>query len=138
MTIQLSVATRNAILDAIETTAGASAKLRLYSGSKPADCATAASGSLLAEIALPSDWMSAASGGTKSLAGTWQTTGQAAAGSGTNAGYYRIVDNAGTTCHEQGTVTVTGGGGDLTLDNVNIAQNQQVTITSKVLTAPNA
>jgi hypothetical protein len=35
-------------------------------------------------------------------------------------------------------VTATGGGGDLTLDNVSIATNQPVTITSFTLTEANA
>ena len=134
MAIQLSVSARNARLDAIETTAGTSAKLRIYSGSAPADCATAASGTLLVDIALPSDWMSAASSGSKAKLGTWQGT---AAATGT-AGYFRIVDNAGTTCHVQGTVTATGGGGDLTLDNVSIASSQTVTISTFSLKDANA
>ena len=134
MTIQLSVAARNAMLDAIETTAGTAAKLRILTGAPPANCAAAQTGTLLCELALPSDWMSNASGGTKSLTGSWAGTGAAAG----TAAHYRIVDSAGTTCHEQGTVTATGGGGDLTLDNTNIASAQVVTITGKVLTAPGA
>jgi hypothetical protein len=134
MAIQLSVAARNARLDAIETTAGTSAKLRLLSGSAPADCATAQSGTLLCEIALPSDYLAAASGGNKAKTGTWSGSGAAAG----NAGYFRIVDNAGTTCHIQGTVTATGGGGDMTLDNINIAVAQVVTVVTYTLTDANA
>jgi hypothetical protein len=134
MTIQFSVAVRNALLDAIETATGTSAKLRILTGAAPANCAAAQTGTLLVEMALPSDWMAAASGGTKSLTGSWAGTGAAAG----TAAHYRIVDTAGTTCHEQGTVTATGGGGDMTLDNTSIASAQAVTITSKTLTAPNA
>jgi hypothetical protein len=134
MALQFSTAVRNAMLDAIETATGASAKLRILTGSPPANPATAQTGTLLVEMNLPADWMGAASGGTKALAGSWTGTGAAAG----TAGYYRIVDNAGTTCHEQGTVTATGGGGDMTLDNTSIASGQTVTITSKTLTAPNA
>jgi hypothetical protein len=61
-----------------------------------------------------------------------------AAGVGTNIGYYRIYNNAGSTCHEQGTVTVTGGGGDMTVNNVNIANGQAISITSKTLNGGNA
>jgi hypothetical protein len=134
MTMQLSIAARNALLDAIETATGVSAKLRLYTGAQPATCATARSGALLAELALPSDWMANASGGTKSLSGSWTGTGAAAG----TAAHYAIMDSAGTTCHEQGSVTATGGGGDMTLDNTSIAAAQTITITSKTLTAPNA
>ena len=138
MPIQYSVNLRNAQLDQIETVTGASARLRLYSGSPPANCAAAATGTLLVDMALPSDWMSAASAGSKARLGTWSGTGTAGAGSGTAAGYFRIFDSAGSTCHMQGTVTITGGGGDMTLDNTNIAQNQVVTVNTFTVTAGNA
>lgn len=134
MAMQLSVAARNAMLDAIETAAGAAAKLQIRSGAQPANCAAAATGTLIAEMTLPSDWMAAASGGTKALAGSWTGTASATA----TAAHYRIVDNAGTTCHEQGNITATGGGGDMTLDDVTVESGQTITITSKTLTAPNA
>jgi hypothetical protein len=44
----------------------------------------------------------------------------------------------GATCHIQGTVTATGGGGDMTIDNTSIAVNQQVTITAFTFTAVGA
>jgi hypothetical protein len=138
MTVQLSVAVRNARLDAIETAAGVSPKLRLYSGAQPANCAAARTGTLACEITLPSDWAANASAGSKALAGSWAGAGAAAAGTGTTVAHFALMDNAGTTCHMQGTVTVTGGGGDLTLDNVSIAQNQAVNVTSWTLTDANA
>jgi hypothetical protein len=134
MALQLSVAVRNARLDAIETTAGASAKLRLLSGAAPADCATAQSGTLLCEIALPADWLANASAGSKIKSGTWSGTGAAAG----TVGYFRVVDAAGTTCHLQGTVTATGSGGDMTLDNTVIAATQAVTVNTFSLTDANA
>jgi hypothetical protein len=135
MAIQLSVAVRNARLDAIESTIGTAAILRIYTGSPPADCATAATGTLLAEMTLASDWMNAASSGQKTKLGTWQDA--SANGTGT-AGYFRIWDSGGTTCGLQGTVTATSGGGDMELDNTSIATAQQVTITTFTLTDANA
>lgn len=217
MTIQLSTAARNAMLEAIEAAANgqtisagsgsggsvtgtaAAPKLRIRTGTPPANCAATRTGTVLVEITLPGNWMADAASGAKSLAGTWQAN---ATGSGT-AGHYEIVDNAGTTCHEQGTVgqqvqlttnaltaangnvlnfaattgVVTGmnasGTGvpagatvvavsgttvtlsatstagvsnstaitftqDMTVDNVSINSGQQVTISSKTLTAPHA
>lgn len=96
--MQHSTAVRNALLDAIETTIGASPKLRFHTGAMPANCAAARTGTQLLDATLPSDFMAAASGGTKALTGTWQGT----AGAGGFAGYYSIMDNAGSTCHEQG------------------------------------
>lgn len=137
MAVQYSVEVRNAMLDAIEATTGTSARLRIYTGTPPANTAAAATGTLLVDMTLPSDWMAAASGGTKALAGTWQASGAAVPGTGT-AGYYRIWNSGVTRCDEQGTVTATGGGGDITLDNTSINAGQTVTITSKTITAGNA
>lgn len=134
MSVQYSVSVRNAMLDAIETTTGASAVIKFYTGSAPANCAATATGTVIATMDLPLDWMNNATGGTKTLNGTWSTT---ASNSGT-VGYYRILDSSATTCHEQGTITMTGGGGDITLDNTNVATSQVITITSKTITAGNA
>lgn len=134
MAAQFSDRIRNAWLDSNETVTGASPKLRIYTGPKPANCAASATGTLLAEITCPSDWMAAASGGTKVLAGSWTV----AASADGIAGYYRLYDSAGANCDEQGTITATGGGGDMTLDNTNITAGQTVTITAKTLTAGGA
>jgi hypothetical protein len=138
MPIQYSTALRNNQLNQIESTAGTSARLRLYSGSPPANCAATASGLMLVDMALPSDWMGDAASGQKSKTGTWSGAGTAAAAAGTNAGYFRITNSDGDTTHMQGTVTISGGGGDMTLDNTNIAQNQVVTVNTFSVTAGNA
>jgi hypothetical protein len=135
MTIQFSTTTRNARLDAIETAIGASAVMKIRTGAAPANCATADSGTVLATINLPADWMTAASGGSKAMTGTWQDASADAAGT---AAHFRIYASDGTTCHAQGTVTATGGGGDMTLDNTSIAAGQTVTVTSFTLTDGNA
>jgi hypothetical protein len=135
MAVQLSVAVRNARLDVIETNIGTSAVLRIRSGAPPATCATADSGTLLAEMSLPSSWMADAASGSKAISGTWQDLSANAAGT---AGHFRIYDSGGTVCGIQGTITATGGGGDMTLDNTSIASGQQVTITSFTLTDANS
>lgn len=133
MAIQVSTAVANAYLDQIETTVGATAVLKIRTGAAPANCATADSGTVLATLTLPSDWMAAASGGSKAKAGTWQDTGADASGT---AAHYRLYATDGTTCHQQGTVTATGGGGDLTLDNVVIVATQTITISTWTWGAP--
>lgn len=135
MAVQLSIAVRNARVDSIESTIGASAILRIRTGSPPANCATADSGTVLAEMTLPVSWMAAASSGTAALSGTWQ---DASANNTGTAGHFRIYDSTGATCGIQGTVTATGGGGDLTLDNTSITSGQQVTITAFSITDGNA
>lgn len=135
MTIQLSTAVRNARLDAIETAVGVSAVLKIRTGSAPANCATADSGTVLATFSLPADWMAAAGSGSKAKSGTWQDTSADATGT---AGHWRLYASDGTTCHAQGTCSATGGGGDLELDSVSITAAQQVTITTFTLTDGNA
>ena len=68
MAIQLSTTVRNARLDAIETAIGTAAMLRLRTGAPPANCGTADSGTVVATLNLPSDWMAAASAGANALA----------------------------------------------------------------------
>jgi hypothetical protein len=135
MALQLSMAVRNARLDAIETTIGTSAIMRIRTGAAPADCGTADSGTVLATLNLPSDWLAAASGGSKAKSGTWQDASADAAGT---AAHFRIYDSGGSTCHLQGTVTATGGGGDLEVQNTSFASGQQVTVTGFTLTDGNA
>lgn len=135
MALQLSVAVRNARLDAIESTIGAAAIMRIRSGAAPANCAAADSGSLLAELTLPSNWLADAASGQKAKSGTWEDT--SANGTGT-AQHFRIYDPTGTTCHMQGTVTATGGGGDLEVDNTSFATGQNFEVTGFTLTDGNA
>jgi hypothetical protein len=112
MAVQFSAAVRNAAAATIEATIGASPTLEIRTGAPPATTATADSGSVLATIPLPADWLGAASGGSVALAGSWTV---AVAGTGT-AGHFRI--KQGATTHAQGTVsqrTEDGGTGDLRL-----------------------
>lgn len=135
MALQFSVTVRNARLDTIESTIGVSAIMRIRSGAAPANCAAADSGTVLATLNLPSDWMAAAASGSKSIAGTWQDASADATGT---AGHFRVYDSGGSTCHMQGTVTSTGGGGDMEVNNTSFATGQQFTVTSFTLNEANA
>jgi hypothetical protein len=134
MTLQYSVAVRNARLDVVESTIGASAILRIRTGAPPINCGTADSGTVLATVNLPSDWMAAASGGSKSKSGTWQDLSADANGT---AGHFRVYDSGGTVCHIQGTVGLSGSGADMIVDNTNFAVGQVFTVTNLTLTAGN-
>lgn len=135
MALQLSAAVRNARLDAVESTIGTTAVLKIRTGAAPANVATADSGTVLATLTLPSDWMAAASGGSKALAGSWTDSSADATGT---AGHFRIYASDGTTQHLQGTVTATGGGGDMEIQNTSIASGQAITVTAFTLTDGNA
>lgn len=135
MPFQFSTAARNASLDAIETAIGASPILRIRTGAPPANCAAARTGTVLATMTLPADFMAAASGGSKGLSGTWQDAAADAAGT---AGHFEIMDATGTTCHIQGNITATGGGGDMEIQNTSIAIGQQINVTAFNITAGGA
>ena len=132
MAIQLSVSARNGYLDAIETAAGASAILKVRTGAAPATCATADSGTVVATLNLPADWMAAAAAGAKAKSGTWEDLSADATGT---AAHFRVYASDGTTCHIQGTVTATGGGGDMECSTVSFVAAVVVTVTTFTLTA---
>jgi hypothetical protein len=133
MTMQLGTAERNAALDAIETSIGVSAILKIRTGAAPANCAAADTGTVLATINLPSDWMLAASGGSKAMSGTWQDNTADASGT---AAHFRVYDSGGTVCRIQGTVGVSAA--DMIVDSVSFTAGQQFTITQFTLGAGNA
>jgi hypothetical protein len=123
-------AAANAVVDRLDAAAGT---LKIYTGSQPADADTDPAGTLLVTINLPAPAYGAAnSSGTAALLGTPLSGTGAAAGT---AGCFAVETNAGANVF-QGSVTATGGGGDLTLDNTSIAVGQTVNISSLNYTHP--
>ena len=135
MAVTKSTASRNAALDSFETVVGTSAILKIRTGAPPANVATASSGTVLATCNLPSDWMAAASSGQKAKSGTWEDTSADATGT---AGHFEITQSDGTTVHMRGTVGLTGGGADLSVDSTGFTAGQSFTITAFTLVAGNA
>lgn len=137
MAIQFNVATRNARLDQIESLNGTSCSLEIRTGSPPATCATAGTGTILATINLPSDWMTAASSGSKSINGTW--TDASADNTGT-AGYFRVYNSQATkdntTCFIQGTVGTSGT--DMIVNSTSFVAGNSFTVNTFTLTDGNA
>jgi hypothetical protein len=138
--IKLSSRVKQAMLDSIETTIGTGAHIQIWAGTIPTDCATTAVGQTkLADFTLGSDWAAAASTTagvtTKTFSSVPLTTTGLATG---NAAFFRLTDstNPSTSCDEQGSVTATGGGGDMTIDNVSITTGQTVNITGWTWTQP--
>lgn len=132
LNLKLGATVRNAVLDAIETSIGTAPVIRIYDGAQPANPAAAITGAQLWTETLPSDWMAAASGGTKALSGTWANT---AGGTGT-ATHFRIWDSTVTTGHIDGTVGT--GTHDLVVDSAGFSTGVTFTITAFTITAPNA
>jgi hypothetical protein len=136
MTISYLPDLRRQRLDAVEEAIGSSPVLRLLSGSPPATCAATQTGTLLASITLPADWMAAA------VVGTWPLTSKAKSGNwtGTGAvsgtpGYFRILNAAETICHIQGTAGVSGT--DMLLSSATIEAGQAITVITFTLAAGN-
>jgi hypothetical protein len=129
MTVTTSTAVKNARLDAISTSWGATPKLRVYSGTPPANASAALSGNTLLVEVTPAP--AAASGATKDMLGGVKTNTAAAAGT---ASFYRVYDSPGTNCHEQGTVGTSAT--DLIIDNTTIALAQTVNFNTFTKTEP--
>lgn len=128
--LEFAPALCNALMDLIETTIGTSPTLDIRSGSVEATLATADSGTLLASMTLPSDWLTASSAGVKSKSGTWQDSSGDASGT---PGHFRIKSSGGT-AYIQGTAGVSSG--DLSFDNA-ISLGGVVTINTFTLTFGN-
>lgn len=135
MAIQLSVPVRNARLDAVETTIGASPTMELRSGPPPLNCAAADTGTLLAGLVLPADWLNPASSGVKTLQGTWEDPSADNAGT---VGHFRI--KQGGVCHMQGTVGLSTAvpAPDMVIDNAVITAGQPIVTVSFNLNEANA
>lgn len=132
MALKYGVVARNSRLDILESTVGTSPVLRILTGSPPSTPATGQTGTLLAEISLPSDWMAAASTGSKAKNGVWSGTASAAG----TAGYFRILNSAATVVHIQGTAGTSGT--DMILDSASFANGQAFSVLTFTITAPGA
>jgi hypothetical protein len=133
--LKYSASLKNAQQDAITTKCGASCLINIYAGSQPASPDTAISSqTLLATLTGNATFAPASSAGVLTLNSITNGTGLAAAGAGTAATFFRITTSGGT-AHIDGTVGTSGA--DLNLNNVSIAQNQTVSVTSWTFTNAN-
>lgn len=136
MATRLPTAARNAAADAVVDLADAgsgAATVQVRTGSQPASANDAATGTLLVTITLNDPAFGAASSGVATLDVDPELTGTAVA-TGT-AGWFRLLDSTGATVLD-GSVTATGGGGDMTLASTSIASGAEVSITSGSVTMP--
>lgn len=142
MSLSLNTQARNAFMDITGNTVFNSGKIAFYTGSKPATANLAPTGTLLCEFTLGADAFGAASTGTITLSGT-PLQDASANGTGT-AGYFRLKaasdDDSlnGAFARIDGTITATGGGGDITVDNTSINAGQVINLTAFSLTLPAA
>lgn len=127
MTVKMSAALANSLLDQIETFIGTNPILRFFTGAAPANVAAANSGTLIGEITLDGTWADDAASAIKALSDLPLTDPVAnAAGI---IGHFRFFASGGT-CHLQGSVSEAGGGGDMIIDNADINAGQEIRVTA--------
>jgi hypothetical protein len=129
---QWSTTIRNLWITDAEATIGTTPVIKIRTGSAPANCAASDSGTVLATINLPSDWLSAPSTGSSSKLGTWEDV---AAEAGGTAGHFRLYSSGGT-CHLQGTVGTSGT--DMVVSSTVIVPDASFTVTSFLATSVGA
>lgn len=131
--LTLTTAIRNAMTDAIvdSVDGGSPGTIEIRSGTRPADPATTATGTLLATVTLANPAFGASSGGSATISDPAAVT---AVATGT-ATWFRA-KNSGGTAQFDGQVTATGGGGDLTLTTTSIVSGMSVDITGGTITVP--
>jgi hypothetical protein len=133
MAIRLSTTARSAAADAVVDLidAGAAAgTLKIYSGSVGTTANDTPAGTLLATVAWADPAFGAASSG---VATATDPVSVNASATGT-AGCFLVEDSNGNNVFD-GTVTATGGGGDLTLSSTSLVSGSPVDITSFTYTA---
>ena len=132
MTTGYSTTLRNSQLDAITTAVGNAGKLAIYDGTRPATGGAATT--KLAELTLGTPFAAAASGASLSPTLPSNTNGLAAS----TATWFRITTSGGTFVID-GSVTATGGGGDLQLNTTAIVTGtNNVAITAFTISRGNA
>jgi hypothetical protein len=136
MAIRLPTASRNAaadaVVDRIDGGSGAGT-IQIRTGTQPASANDAASGTLLATFTLADPAFGAAATGTATLdADPVLTTTGVAAG---DAGWFRVLDSDSATVYD-GSITATGGGGDLTMATIAVSVGLEVRITGGTYTQP--
>ena len=135
MTLSLANTVRttlcNALVDSVD--GGAPGTIKIYDGSRPANPNAAITGVLLATVTLINPAFGAAASGVATLA---DPAAVVAVATGT-ATHFRAANGA-TTVICDGSVTATGGGGDLTLATTSITSGLSVDVTGGTITVPAA
>jgi hypothetical protein len=136
MATRIQNASRSAMTDAITALlngGSAAGHVEVRTGTQPADPDSAASGALLATVTLNDPAFGAATDGVATADVTPALT-QAASADG-NAGWFRGFDSNNASVID-GSVTATGGGGDMQLNTIALVNGVDFTITSWTITMP--
>jgi hypothetical protein len=123
MSLTHGTATRTAVADTV---------VDRIDGGSPGLLKIRASTTVLCTITLANPAFGNAASGVAAMSGLPKSGTAAASGTADN---FQVTDSSGNVIFS-GSVTATGGGGDLTLDNTSIASGQTVTVTAGSYTAP--
>jgi len=133
MAIHLSTAAQNAAANAVVDLidGGSAGTIKIYSGTQAANANTTPAGTLLATIA----WANPAFGNASSGVATATDPAAVNASATGTAGCFLVEDSTGANVFD-GSVTATGGGGDLTLSTTSLVSGSPVDITAFTYTQP--
>jgi hypothetical protein len=129
-----AIAICDALVDLIDS--GGAGHVKIYDGTRPTNPATAVTSQvLLADFTLPNPAFGNAAAVTGGAAATANAVTQVSGSAGGTASWFRVFNGSGTAIFD-GDITVTAGGGDLTLSSVTIVSGNNVSITGFVYTQP--
>lgn len=121
-----AIASVDAVLALIN--AGGAGTVEIRTGTQPADVSVAATGTLLGTLTCSATAFGGAVDNTgKATATANAVTPDSNADAAGTAGWFRVYSGGGTGIID-GNITATGGGGDMELDNINIALNDTISI----------
>lgn len=129
MALKISAAAAQAMGAALATDIGSASTIEIRTGAAPATPETADSGTLLATVAISGSFSS--TGGVLTSADPASVT---IAATGT-AAHFRVKTSGGT-AKIDGTVTATGGGGDMTLATVALSSGASLDLGVPSFTVP--
>lgn len=131
MAIQYSLTHRTNAMTQLNTDIGANAVIKVWTGSVPATCATADTGTLLVTFAGNAGGFGSAASQVLTASAVANAT---ASGTGT-AGYFRIYPSSATTTNAVVQGTVGTSGTDMILTSATITNGQTCAFTSLTVTA---
>lgn len=132
MAITINAVLQDLAGDAVAESLETSGTINLYGGTPPASAKAAQSNDAIATGTMPAIGDHDGNNGAE-IAATLEIVGVTAAGAGTNATHFRISNGGGVL---QGTVGAASSGADMELVNVNIADTQEVNVTSLNILMP--
>ena len=124
----------NAVVDLLDAGAGAG-YIEVRTGAQPASVGTAASGTLLATLTLSDPAFGAATSANPSVATAAAVTSDTNVDATGTAGWFRAYDSNDVAVID-GSVTATGGGGDMTFDSVSFIAGGTAALTSWTVSLP--